>query len=177
VAVKNFYGLDSYKGVLMRGHERHGECLFSNATPTVSGYRTVKYGRKTKVVHRVVYEKWHGEIPEGFVVDHICHNEAAAKGECAGGNSCQHRRCINPGHLRAVTSIDNVKASPLGRRQSKHQTSKTYCPSGHEYTPENIKWGKRKGTGALFRMCRICYRGHNRKHYHRSKNGPDRRSQ
>lgn len=43
-----------------------------------------------------------------------------------------------------------------------HQTNKTHCPAGHEYTPENTKVGKNGG-----RWCRECHRIDGRERYQR----------
>jgi hypothetical protein len=48
---------------------------------------------KTRPVHRVVYELFHGEIPEGYQVDHLCSVPL----------------CVNPSHLEAVTPRENVR--------------------------------------------------------------------
>ena len=50
-----------------------------------------KVGRALRA-HRVAYELYRGEIPEGLVLDHLCHN----------------RWCVNPEHLEAVTNHVNV---------------------------------------------------------------------
>ena len=36
------------------------------------------------------------------------------------------------------------------------QTSKTHCPQGHEYTPENTKLIKSTQPGHFKRQCRAC---------------------
>jgi len=36
------------------------------------------------------------------------------------------------------------------------QSSKTHCPHGHEYTPENTKLIKSTKPGAFKRQCRKC---------------------
>jgi hypothetical protein len=41
--------------------------------------------------HRISYTLAHGPIPEGLMVDHICHN----------------LRCVNPDHLRLATNKEN----------------------------------------------------------------------
>ena len=41
--------------------------------------------------HRISYLLAHGPIPEGLMVDHICHNEG----------------CVNPDHLRLATNKEN----------------------------------------------------------------------
>lgn len=64
-------------------------------------------------VHRMMWERAHGSIPDGVVVDHRCHNEAARRGECGGGPSCIHRQCVNPAHMVLVTHGENLAASPL----------------------------------------------------------------
>lgn len=43
--------------------------------------------------HRVSYEMANGPIPDGMMIDHICHN----------------RLCVNPGHLRLATAKENVE--------------------------------------------------------------------
>lgn len=56
--------------------------------------------------HRWVYERCVGPIPDGLVIDHRCHNEDQ---DCPGGRTCEHRRCVNPGHLEVVTTGQNVR--------------------------------------------------------------------
>ena len=48
-----------------------------------------------KNAHRVSYEVFHGEVPEGLEVAHKCH--------------C--RDCVNPNHLIATTHQENVQMS------------------------------------------------------------------
>lgn len=60
-------------------------------TPAGYGTLTKKYGRT--LIHRYSYSRWVGEIPEGYVVDHLCHNPS----------------CSNPRHLRAVTHKQNME--------------------------------------------------------------------
>lgn len=63
--------------------------------------------------HRVAYELFVGDIPEGLVLDHLCGN---------GG-------CVNPAHLEPVTQDENR------RRQVERQT---HCRHGHPLSGENL---------------------------------------
>lgn len=62
-------------------------------------------------VHRLVWEYVAGPIPDGWTIDHVCHNMAAERGECVGGNDCWHRRCFNINHLRCVSVGMNKRAA------------------------------------------------------------------
>ncbi|MFD3638272.1 HNH endonuclease signature motif containing protein [Streptomyces griseus] len=120
---------------------------------TKDGYGMVADGAKEKRAHRVVYEARVGEIPEGLVLDHLCHNRDSS---CRGGSSCLHRRCVNPDHLAPVTNAEN---SVSGRSTSAQNLAKTHCPEGHEYT-EVIRRQER-----FYRRCAICYRARRREAY------------
>lgn len=63
-------------------------CKFSNG---YGQFQRVDGG--TKVAHRIAYELLVGDIPEGLVLDHVCHV----------------RTCVNPAHLRPVTNKQNVE--------------------------------------------------------------------
>jgi len=55
------------------------------------GYGAFSIARRPTGAHRYSYAAVHGPIPDGLEIDHICHN----------------RLCVNPQHLRAVTSKQN----------------------------------------------------------------------
>lgn len=93
--------------------------------------------------HRVVWTLLNGGIPDGFHVDHTCHDP----GTCKLGTDCPHRRCVNPAHLEAVPARDNVLRSS---GPAAVNAGKTHCIHGHEFTTANtiVKHGHRS--------CRTC---------------------
>lgn len=65
--------------------------------------RTIEGRRNRTQAHRYVYEKLVGEIPEGMLLHHTCHN----------------KRCVRPSHLEPMTYSDHSKMHhPTGRRRS-----------------------------------------------------------
>lgn len=152
---KTVYPTEPYGAILRRGVARKGECLLLKGQP--SKYGMIKFRGRPMLAHRISFEKWNGHIPDGLVIDHVCHNEAAMRGECSGGSSCYHGRCVNPVHLRAVTPAVNIGASPLTGNGGLRQKSKTHCPRNHAYSEENtyVYQGRRN--------CRECSRIRRRK--------------
>lgn len=88
----------------------------------------------TIFAHRFSYIIHKGEIPKGFVIDHLCRNTL----------------CVNPDHLEAVTHRENLLR---GIGHTAINANKTKCLRGHEYTPENTSY-KTNGT----RKCNECNR-------------------
>lgn len=117
----------------------------------VRGYGQFNVHRVAVMAHRYSYERMIGPIPEGLVLDHVCHNDDVT---CAGGDSCEHRACVNPYHLEPVTQAVNLIRSP-------HTVNKytTECPRGHEANEVNAGWS------AGSRYCRPC----GREKYHEAK--------
>jgi len=92
---------------------------------------------RPRTAHRVSYELFVGSIPDGLVIDHLCHN----------------RGCVNPAHLEAVTQQVNVLR---GEAPSATSARTNICLKGHELTPENTY--TKPGTNR--RQCRICLRAY-----------------
>lgn len=112
----------------------------------LGGYGQI--GGDSKPAHRVIYERTVGPVPTGLVLDHMCHNAAAARGECMGGAACLHRRCVNVAHLVPTTSGENSRRGLTGS----YGRSREVCPSGHPYSEGNT--GRSNGR----RYCRTCKR-------------------
>lgn len=95
--------------------------------------------------HRVAYEIAIGEIPAGLTLDHSCHTRDMS---CPGGTNCPHRRCVNPAHLRPMTTEENTRLGGWSRR--------THCVNGHPYDEENTRLPPEGSTQG--RRCRTCDR-------------------
>src|SRR5215471_14350158 len=67
-------------------------CLLYMGRLDENGYARISCQGKNRIGSDAVYEMVHGTIPEGYEVDHICHN----------------RCCVEPTHLRLLTHQQNV---------------------------------------------------------------------
>ena len=70
-----------------------GECWNWDSTISDHGYGDFWCLGKRCRAHRISWEIYYGEIPEGILVLHKCDN----------------KRCINPAHLYLGTNSDNMK--------------------------------------------------------------------
>ena len=95
------------------------ECWPWMAAVGAHGYGTFHPSKKDQVLaHRFAYELANGAIPEGLHIDHLC----------------RVRYCVNPGHLEAVTPLEN---SSRGLTYRLLNGMDDRCRNGHLYTPEN----------------------------------------
>lgn len=103
-----------------------------------------RYGKmwvsgKMMRAHRASYIAFKGPIPDGLVLDHLCRN----------------RLCVNPDHLEAVTTAENLRR---GTAPSALLRGSTHCRHGHQYTPNNTYFGS---DGV--RQCRECRKAANQR--------------
>jgi hypothetical protein len=129
--------------------DRSRDCWFWTGSKSSGGYGRMTISKRTLVAHRISLAVAGVRIPPGLVVDHKCRNRA----------------CVNPGHLRLVTPLENTLENSVALTAMNRQ--KTHCSNGHEFTPENTKW--RKKGGGMGRNCRACEKMHKRKLYLRKK--------
>ena len=76
------------------------------------GYGRLTVNRTYIYAHRFSYELHKGAIPTGLVIDHLCRNTS----------------CVNPDHLEAVTTKENVLR---GVGPAARAARKTHCKRGH----------------------------------------------
>lgn len=115
-------------------------CWLWTAFTDGDGYGTFRLNRRSYRAHRLAYEDAKGQIPEGLVIDHLC----------------RVRNCVNPDHLEAVTSVENVmRGDTLGARNR----DKSHCDKGHEFTDENTG---RQSSKTPKRYCLQCERDRNK---------------
>ena len=84
-------------------------CVEWTGYTTGSGYPEFKVGKKAFSAHRISYEYFHKQIPDGLFVRHKCDNKL----------------CVNPAHLNIGTHQQNMndmkergRASPGNRKLS-----------------------------------------------------------
>lgn len=65
---------------------------------------------KNEMYHRTVWEEHHGEIPEGFEVDHKCRNRA----------------CCNVEHLQLLAGRDHTVKTNKERYADRKEAAKSY---------------------------------------------------
>jgi hypothetical protein len=99
-----------------------------------NGYGAFTWNGKTWLAHRAAWTIWSGPIPDGLQVLHHCDN----------------RRCVRPDHLYLGTVADNMRDAV--QRQRVRSFGITHCVKGHEFTPENTRYGQGQ------RICITCAR-------------------
>lgn len=115
---------------------------------TDGGYGHVRLNGKKRPAHRAMYEAMRGPLSPELTLDHLCHTQDAT---CIGtGDSCAHRRCVNPDHQEPVLSGEN---NLRGGSPWAINARKTHCIRGHELSGDNLLAGQGNR-----RRCKTCHR-------------------
>lgn len=109
-------------GTIPLHYPQLGRCWLWIASHNTQGYGIigiVRDGKKTTVpVHRLVYEKLIGPIPDKLYLDHLCWNTG----------------CCNPAHLEPVSVAENNLRGHLARKSEQ-------CSQGHPYRGSKLfRW-------------------------------------
>lgn len=126
------------------------ECWPWLAQISPDGYGKFNRSPVGQLAHRFGWYLVNGPIPDGYVIDHTCHDPAT----CTGGKGCPHRACQNPAHMVPVSNARNASAE----RSRRPNSDKTHCLHGHPYDEANTLWSTNRATGAKYRQCRACAR-------------------
>lgn len=129
--------------------KRLGRCWVWLDEPGRGGYCYFWHEGKKRLAHRFAYEYLVGPIPEGLIIDHVCHNEDEG---CPGGDYDPHRRCVNPRHLITTDQLSNVMA---GRGLAATNALKVECSKGHSLLDEENVYIY---PGGRERACKECRR-------------------
>lgn len=97
--------------------------------------------------HRYSYELLVGPIPEGAVLDHLCHSRSGCTER---DRECLHRRCVRPDHLEPTGNYENVRRGAETQQLARYAT---HCKHGHLFDEANTAW-----TAEGWRRCKECHR-------------------
>ena len=101
--------------------------IFSGVGSAKGGYGRINVSSNGKVrsfaAHRVAYEIRNGELSEGLIVRHTCHNP----------------RCINPNHLKCGTHKQNADDRVKAGRSASQKGAKNGNAKTTEEDRENIR--------------------------------------
>lgn len=114
-----------------------------------NGYGVVSLARRDLSdarVHRLMFERYYGPIPDGMVIRHKCDNPP----------------CSNPDHLELGTQNDNVQDMKDRGRHWRHGA--TECQNGHDLTiPGSYRVARRKNRSDE-KVCLTCQRERHLRH-------------
>lgn len=115
--------------------DENGCWIWQSSKNKITGYGIAVSNRKMVIAHRLSYRLFKDTIPLGLVVHHLCHVKL----------------CVNPDHLQIMTQTENLKQSDglYSNSICAHNSKKTHCPRGHEYTKISTK-------GRTRRVCLLC---------------------
>jgi hypothetical protein len=68
-------------------------CWIAKNQPHPRGYSSITFNARRLQLHRLMFIITHGPLPAAWDVDHLCRTP----------------RCVNPGHLEAVTHAENIR--------------------------------------------------------------------
>jgi hypothetical protein len=135
-------------GRVMRVEGRNARARIRKLRANRHGYIDVRLSQdnlfKTHTVHKLVMLAFVGPRPDGAEIRHL------------NGNGSDNR-LVNLAY--GTVSENRIDITRHGRNRN---ASKTHCPQGHEYTPENTYRVPSRPRG---RICRACQAEYQRRRY------------
>jgi len=104
---------DDHKRLLSMVEQAASGCWIWQGQRNSNGYGRLLFQGRKEYAHRAAYTVFVGAIGRDMDIDHECHNRDTA---CPGGDSCPHRACVNPAHLRQATQ--QVNRGQANRRRT-----------------------------------------------------------
>lgn len=121
-----------------------GDCWLWKGYIAPNGYGTFRVGslkdgtRRKVYAHRFSYIVYHGIIPPGLELDHLC----------------RVRHCVNPAHLEPVTRRTNMMRGIALPRVRAIAAARTHCTRGHLWVENTTHYPSRPNE----RICKQCER-------------------
>jgi hypothetical protein len=106
----------------------------------LGGYGETWFNNAKAIIHRLMYEKFIGPIPDKMELDH----------------KCRVRCCCNPMHVEPVTHRGNALRGNAGLNRIIECREALTCDRGHPWTPENTI------ANSGWRACKACRRARQR---------------
>ena len=142
--------------VAQRAYERvevdENGCWISTYSVASHGYAQIGWqdggNRHVVLAHRAAWVHVNGQMPLGMTLDH----------------TCKTRRCVNPGHLRLLSNIENARRTngfdwPLGGCRKGHSNEELMRVKRRTKSGE-VRWGW---------TCRPCVRASQRRWVERNR--------
>lgn len=107
---------NTIESLLSKTSKQKNGCWVWNGRVNHKGYGKASWNGKEARVHRVIYEHFHGAVPEGMQVCHHCDNPP----------------CCNPEHLFVGTALDNEHDKLRKGRHRNMWTGKLVAGLGFE---------------------------------------------
>lgn len=96
---------------------RDGDCLVWTGSTIPLGYGYISIKGQMRRVHVVAWESANGPVPDGMVIDHICHNRACVKVEHLRlATRAQNNRHLSGARRDSGTGVRNVQPTKWGFR-------------------------------------------------------------
>ena len=121
-------------------------CWLWTGAISMKGYARFGVNGRNCHGHRVSYQLFRGDIPDGMQVCHKCDNP----------------RCVRPDHLFIGDNSANQRDAVAKKRH--FQVKKTHCAKGHEYSSDNTYY---RSNGN--RICKQCAKKFSHDAYERAK--------